>query len=348
MINERNVMANKIKKSYFFYLTCMLATFFLIAGCTCISVNVPFFSEEQPLRQYRVSGKGKYKILLVDVSGIILSDEVESLTGFIKKRNTLKYIKEVLDEARTDKKIKAVVLRINSPGGTVTASDLIYREIIKFKKDTGIPVYASMQDLAASGALYLAMACDRIYASPTTVTGSIGVIIQNIELTGLLNKIGIKDITVKSGDKKDMGSPLREMTGEEVAIMTEIVLEMYGKFVDVIASSRNKISRVDILKVADGRILSSKKALDAGLIDAILYLDDVLEEAKKNAGLDEVEIVTYNRPGAYEPNIYSMSGGFGANLSILNLIKKEAVRLNSPSQFMYLWKSGITLNGAYY
>lgn len=322
--------------------------FFLIAGCTCISVNVPFFSEEQPLRQYKISGDGKYKILLVDISGIILSDEVESLAGFIQKRNTLKYIKEVLDEAGKDKKIKALVLRINSPGGTVTASDLIYRELIQFKKDTGIPVYASMLDLAASGALYLAMACDRIYASPTTVTGSIGVIFQNIEVKGLLDKVGIKDRTVKSGDKKDMGSPMREMTDEEVAIMTEITLEMYEKFVDVIASSRKELSREDILKVADGRILSSKKALDAGLVDGIKYLDDVLEEAKKNAGLDKAEIVTYNSPGAYEPNIYSMPEGFGTNLSILELLKKEALQLNFPSQFLYLWKSGVNLNEAYY
>ncbi len=332
----------------FFPIILSLAVILLVSGCTCISVNLPFFSEDQPLRQYRVGGEGKYKILIVDVSGIILSDEVKSFTGIVQKRNMLMFIKEVLDKAREDRKIKALVLRINSPGGTVTASDLIYREILKFRKDTGIPVYASMIDLAASGALYIAMACDAIYASPTTVTGSIGVIFQNVEIKELLDKVGIRDRTVKSGDKKDMGSPLRKMTDEEIAIMTEITLEMYEKFVDVIADSRKQLSREDILKIADGRILSAKKALESGIIDGILYYDDVIDRALLNAGIENAQIITYNRPGAYEPNIYSMPGGLGGNLSVLELIKKGVLGLNSPASFMYLWKSGIMLNEAYY
>ncbi|RMF96337.1 MAG: signal peptide peptidase SppA [Candidatus Schekmanbacteria bacterium] len=337
-------MFKKVKIPFYFQIIFIFLLIVQISSCTCISVNIPIFPEEKPLREYKISGEGKYKILLVDISGIILSGEAESFTSLIKKKNMAKYIREVLDKAKKDKKVKAVVLKINSPGGTVTASDLVYREILKFKKETGIPVYAAMLDLATSGALYLAMACDKVYASPTTITGSIGVIFQNIDLTGLLDKIGIKDRTVKSGDKKDMGSPLRKMTDEEIAIMKEITLEMYNKFINVIADSRKKMSREDILKLADGRILSSKKALENGLIDGIEYLDDVLEEAKKNAGLKEAKVVTYNRPGAYEPNIYSMpSGGYGSK-DILKLLKEEILHLSTSSGFMYIWKYGADIH----
>jgi len=167
------------------------------SGCSFISVSlVPYV---EPLRETTLMGKGKEKVLIVEISGIISEEEKRGIAGLSGEPDMVARIKEELKTAAKDKHVKAVVLRINSPGGTVTASDMIYHEIEQFKKKTNNKVIACIMDLGASGGYYVAVSADRIIAHPTTVTGSIGVIMLNLSVEGLLQKIGVKDTSIKTG-----------------------------------------------------------------------------------------------------------------------------------------------------
>ena len=159
-------------------------------------------------------GKGKEKVLIVEISGIISEEEKRGIARSFRRTDMVARIKEELKTAAKDKHMKAIILRINSPGGTVTASDMIYHEIEQFKenKQQG---YCLHHGFGASGGYYVAVSADKIIAHPTTVTGSIGVIMLNLSVEGLLQKIGVKDTSIKTGEHKDMGSPLKTMTEEE-------------------------------------------------------------------------------------------------------------------------------------
>ena len=166
----------------------------------CITVNLP--PGPAALQEYNVSGDGKDKVLLVDLSGVISS---ESREGFYSYPSLLATIKEELSKAAKDERVKAMVLRINSPGGTVTASDIIYHELKSFKAAHNIPIVASIMDVGASGGYYIASAADAVMAHPSSVTGSIGVIMLTVNARGLLEKVGVEANAVTSGPRKDMG-----------------------------------------------------------------------------------------------------------------------------------------------
>ena len=151
--------------------------------------------------------QGHDKIALIDVEGMIVNAPTGNL--FTAGDNPVSLFRERLDAAAQDRRVKAVVLHINSPGGAVTASDVMYRELVNFREETGKPVVACLMDVAASGGYYLALGCDRIYAHPTTVTGSIGVIMNLYNAHGLLQFVGVKGEAIKSGRNKDLGSPTR-------------------------------------------------------------------------------------------------------------------------------------------
>ncbi|TVM01028.1 MAG: signal peptide peptidase SppA [Candidatus Brocadia sp. WS118] len=305
------------------------------SGCSFISISLAPSTE--PLRETTVSGSGRDKILIIDVSGIISEERKRGLAGLSDEPDMVARIKEELNTAAGDKHMKAVILRINSPGGTVTASDMIYHEIEQFKENTDIKVIACIMDLGASGGYYVAVSADKIIAHPTTVTGSIGVIMLNLSVEGLLQKIGVKDASIKTGEHKDMGSPLKAMTDEERKIFQGIMNNMYERFLSVIAENRKELTQEKLRSLADGRIYTSQQAVEYGLIDQIGYLDEAILLAKKDAGLTKARVVIYHRPGAYKNNIYSqLSGtGFGA-INLLNIDLRTFVHSGTPS-FMYLW-----------
>ncbi|MBI3610046.1 MAG: signal peptide peptidase SppA [Nitrospirae bacterium] len=310
------------------YLLLML----LLSGCI---VNVSLLPTVEPLKEKRVAGTGKDKIVLMDLSGVI--SEEEKGTALVSEPNPVARIKEELQLASKDPSVKAVVLRINSPGGTVTASDLIHHELETFKKQTGKKVIASIMDLGASGGYYVAAAADKIVAHPTTVTGSIGVIMLSVNVEGLLEKIGVSGTAIKSGDKKDMGSPLRPMTPEERQLFQGVINAMYERFVAVVAAGRKNLTMDQVKKAADGRIYTAQQALELGLIDTIGYLDDAIELAKTESGLREAGVVIYFRPGAYKDNIYSQTpAGAPQTVNIVNLDLRAFVQSGVP-RFMYLW-----------
>ena len=313
------------------FLLCMLGLFGQLAGCT---ININLLPMPGPLEEQVVSGTGKAKVLVLEVSGLISSHDGESL---LQRPNLVAHFKEVLTIASEDPEIRAVVVRINSPGGTVTASDVIYHELRAFKEKRKIPVVASIMDIGTSGGYYVASATDHIVAHPSSVTGSVGVIMLRVNASGLLEKIGVEATAVASGPKKDMGSPFRPMTAEERAIFQGVIDGFYEQFIGVVETGRPNLKAEQIRKLADGRIYSGTQAKSLGLIDQIGYLDDAIELAKQQAGLKEARVVMYHRPGQYRPNIYAGvlgEGSMWAGLSRLDLM--TMVRGKTP-QFMYLW-----------
>ena len=193
---------------------------FLLSGCITTKVTL-FRSYTEPLKEYTLEGEGDGKVLIIPVKGVITSRAKNRLT--YTEPGTVQEIVSHLEMAVKDEKIKAVVLQIDSPGGTVTASDILYHEINEFKTNTGKKIVIAMMNLAASGGYYIALAGDEIYAHPTTVTGSIGVIFIRPNIGGLMGKIGVEADVTKSGEYKDMGSPFRKSTEAEKELFQGII-----------------------------------------------------------------------------------------------------------------------------
>lgn len=228
------------------------------------------------------------KIAVIRVNGMILTESVAAP-------------KRELKAAADDANVKAVVLQVNSPGGTIEGSDELFKAVEEFKSKTARPVVVSMQGLATSGAYYISMPADEIYADRSCITGSIGVITQMFNVEKLFSTYGVKAETVKSGAMKDSGSPFRAMNPDERKEWQKMVDAMYGQFLNVILKHRSqKIGGEDKLrKLADGRVYLAEEAKSLGLIDQIGYLDDAIAAARKRASLGEkVRIVTYSRPVA--------------------------------------------------
>src|SRR5206468_8190878 len=268
----------------------------LAAGCSLISIDLT--PRIKPLEERTVEGSGRAKILLTDISGFI-SEEGSSPTLVIgappPRVPLLVRLREELKKAEDDPNVKALIVRINSTGGTVTASDIMFKELDLFKKKARIPVIAVMMDVAASGGYYVALAADTIVAHPTTVTGSIGVLMVTLSAEGLLQKLGLATTTIKSAERKDMGSPLRALTDEERKIFQSVIDSLYGQFVEKLAENR-KLGLEAARKVADGRIYTARQALDLKLIDRIGYMPDAIEAAKRAVGVEEARAVVYRRP----------------------------------------------------
>jgi len=299
----------------------------------CITVNIP--PGPGPLVETQISGSGASKVLMLDLIGMISSSEEH---GFYPLPSQVARLKEALTKAADDPKIQALVLRINTPGGTVTASDVLYHELRLFKKKKNIPIIASIMDVGASGGYYVAMGADKIVAHPSSVTGSLGVIMLTMNANGLLEKIGVHANAITSGPKKDMGSPFRVMTDEERAIFQSVINSFYERFLVVIKEGRKNLTAEEIRRLADGRIYSGEQAKAVGLVDSIGYLDDAVELAKREAGLTEARLVVYQQPGEYRHNIYSrMLNQQGNNGSLLSSFDLMALVRGGTPQFMYLW-----------
>jgi protease-4 len=231
------------------------------------------------------------EVLLIKLSGVIQEKEEDSMP--------LKASKSMVDELKKDLKlltkresIKAAIIEINSPGGEVTCSDILYNLIQQAKKESNKPVVALIGAMGASGAYYIACAADEIYAHPTSIIGSIGVIMQSINIERLAEAIGIKPVVLKS-DKtpmKDILSPYREMTEAERASLIDIIEHMYNRFVEIVAKSRN-LSKEETIRLANGSLYSSQKAKEEGLIDQIGYREDAFKQAYSLADLDTAALV---------------------------------------------------------
>ncbi|MBI5643942.1 MAG: signal peptide peptidase SppA [Deltaproteobacteria bacterium] len=215
------------------------------------------------------------KVAVIELEGII-TDPAEAIQQFQEL------------EDRDD--VKAVVLRIDSPGGAVGPSQEIHSEIIKFRKKK--KVVASLGTIAASGGYYAAAATDKIVANPGTITGSIGVIVEFFNAEELLSKLGLKGYVVKSGKYKDVGSPLRKMEAEERALLQSVIDDVNGQFIKAVADGRN-MKVEDVAKIADGRIFSGAQARERGLVDELGGLRDAIDISAELAGITGKPEVVY-------------------------------------------------------
>ena len=274
------------------------------------------------------------KIALIQITGMIADADRRGLVT--KGENPVARIVESLQKAAKDSKIKAIVLRINSPGGTVTASDVVYREIQHFNDTTKKPVVVLMSDVAASGGYYIACAADEIIAHPTTITGSIGVIIQTFNFSEGMRRIGINADAITSGPNKATGSPFEPMPPEHRALLQGLVDEFYANFVAIVTASRPSLSIADLTWITDGRVVTGKRAAEVGLVDRTGDLRDAFAAAKKRANLTAAKLVKYHRPLEYVGSAYAQRPTTNPQVNMLQL-NVDAGPLLDQSGFYYLW-----------
>jgi protease-4 len=310
----------------------------LLLGCAllaplagCVTLEFPG-GPPPPLEETVVFGETGPKILMLQIDGV-LADESESSWFGVRRESPVARMREELDRARDDSGIAALLLRIDTPGGTVTASDLIYQEILRFKRDRGVPVVAQLMGMATSGGYYVAMAADSVVAQPTTVTGSIGVLFTGLNLSGLMQKLGVSDQTLTSGEFKDAGSPLRPMRAEERAQIQSVIDDMYQRFLSVVRTGRPGLEAGEVARLADGRIYSAQQALANGLVDQLGGLEDAVTLARSRAGIESARVVTYHRPREFRRNLYTAS----APASAPSLEWSQPKLALPQPAFLYLW-----------
>lgn len=258
------------------------------------------------------------KIAVISVQGIIDNKSADDVYRQLKR-------------AQESKNVRGLIIRVNSPGGTISGSDEIYNEILRWRKETDKPVVAFMQGIAASGGYYTSVACDQIIAEPTTITGSIGVIMGYFVLQELLeDKLGIQPIVIKSGPKKDWPSWFEAPSQEQRQYLQDkLIKPAYERFVQIVAEGRDTLTLADVKRLADGSIYGAQEALDEKMIDKIGYLDDAIELVKSLAQIDQAQVVEYRKP-------FSLAGVFGASEGKLKFDRTTLYELNTP-QVLYLW-----------
>lgn len=318
----------------------VLVVLCLLISWGCSGLNILRLTEPEPLEEKVLEGEGKPKILLVDLDGTISFKEEEDILKLKTRPSKVAFFREALLKATQDPEISGMIIRINSPGGSVAASDTIYHEIMSFREKRKIPVYAYIMELGASGGYFVASAADRIIASPTAITGSIGVIAMKFNIERLLSKIGVSEETYKSAPKKDFWLPFRPSTPEEKKMFQDIIDKLYARFIEVVLASRQKLlTEKEVRTLADGRVLVSGEALKAGLIDQVAYLDETITELKKDLTIEQASVITYVRPRTYKSNIYSEYPELpqvGTQVNLISINDKELSPF-SGVQFMYLW-----------
>lgn len=271
----------------------------LVAGCCLVaafsvySSNKSYFDNSGSIEErYHSLSKetAANKIAILDASGVIMSGQ-----GFVKRQ---------IDQIRKDKSVKGIVLRVDSPGGTVYGSDFMYHHLVKLREERELPMVVSMGSIAASGGYYIAMAVgdqeNCIFAEPMTTTGSIGVIIPHYNVSGLMKRFDVVDDSIATHPRKDMLSVTREMTEDDRQVIKQYIDHAFNRFKDVIKFGRPKFAgdpdALDVL--ATGEVFTAKQAKESGLVDEIGFIEDAIERVVEMAGLEEskTRVVTYEKP----------------------------------------------------
>lgn len=271
--------------------------FLTVAAISLVLVAAPGGSDggnaapPERFQEKYVTGEGVDKVAVLPVVGQISSAGSDALGAQTATPETLR---NQLRQAERDDSVKAVVIEVNSPGGGVVASDRMHESIQEFKEETEKPVVVSMGDTAASGGYYIATVADEIVANENTLTGSLGVIFSYFNFAEAAEEYGIEQEIIQSGPYKDIGSPTREPTEEELQILQAYVNDAYDSFVRVIVEGRG-LSEEEVRELADGRIYSGQQAEALGLVDALGNLESAAEVAGDLAGVEEATVVRYQR-----------------------------------------------------
>lgn len=307
--------------------TSVIGSFFVFALMILVGLASSLSEvESSPLYPTRtVKQGGTDKIAILNLSGVIMDDDASSdpfsfSEGIISARKVI----PMLDHVREDESVKAVVIRVNSPGGAVVASDEIAQKIMQLKEKK--PVIVNFGDVSASGGYYISAPATEIIANPATLTGSIGVIAQFPQFSGLYEKVGVGMRTFKSGEFKDIGSPDRELTEPEQVILQTMINEAYDQFVQVIVDGR-KMDESRVRQLADGRIYTGKQAKENGLIDGFGNVDVAINRAKELANVNDPTILEYTSKSFFE--------------SLISSTSKQVNPLSSMSSFLPQQRSGV-------
>ena len=235
-------------------------------------------------------GSGKEKIAVVSLDGVI--QDTGGVSTFLSDGYNHQFFMNQLAGIHEDSSVKGVVLKVNTPGGGVVESADIYDAIREIQSDREIPVYVSMGGMAASGGYYVSAPADKIFVNRETITGSIGVIMESMNYAKLAEKHGIEFNTIKTGPYKDIMSGSREMTDEERDMLQEMINDSYERFVDIIVDGRN-MTEAEVKKVADGRILNGRQAIEAGLADEYGKAEDVIAAMQSDFELENATVFEY-------------------------------------------------------
>ena len=307
----------------------------------CASPRITLFSDaSDPLRETTLDGTADDKILVIPITGVITDSPKSRMT-----RSMPGVVQEVVSHLRLaekDDRIKVVLFKIDTPGGTTTASDILYHEIVSFKARTGKKVVVCMMNLATSGGYYVSLPADVIMAHPTTVTGSVGVIMMRPEVSGLMEKIGVDVQVNKSGENKDMGSPFRPTTPVQENMLQDLADALGRRFIDLVKKHRGLDGqRLDA--VADARVFLADAAVTVGLVDKIGYLSDAIDEAKAIAAIDaDARVVSYRRTYYPNDNFYNtLTSGSQAGPAPLVDLGPFADLLTLEAGFYYLWPQAL-------
>ncbi len=272
------------------------------------------------------SGHGTAKVVRIPINGMIMLSQ--TVWGEQNSVTALRSIRR----ATLDPQVKALILEINSGGGGITASDIIYTALKNFKAaQDGRVIVTIMGDVAASGAYYIALPSDYIMAHPTAITGSIGVIMQSYNIKDLAAKIGITDVTVKSGANKDFFNPMHDVKPEQLAIMQRVISRMHERFVTLVSTDR-KLAKEVVEKLADGRVYLADEAVQNGLIDGLGYYQDAETKVADLLKSPNVKVFRYHEQLTLSDLIGG--GGPGIGVQLKHMIKGE----HSGSGLMYLWQ----------
>ncbi|UIJ38459.1 signal peptide peptidase SppA [Desulfobaculum bizertense] len=316
----------------------LLAVLAVLLGACAPKISLyPDYSA--PLLEQHISGQGENKIALVYVTGPITTNPRKSFgLNSVTRPSVVQETVAQLHKAGSDPSVRALVLIVDSPGGTVVASDLLYTELMKFRRITNKPIVVQMLNVAASGGYYLSLAANSIHATPSTITGSVGTIFVSPQVYGLMDKLGLGATVIKSGRYKDIGSPLRPSQKEELKALQNMIDSMNSRFLKLVKTQR-KLDQKALNAVAEARVLLAGEALELGLVDAIGYTDSAIAEAKKLAGITgNARVIAYRRTQYPDDNVYNTATGQWAQDSFL---QNTGVQINLfpnlPTGFYHLW-----------
>jgi len=312
-----------------------------LAGCGTPSFLITPISNASELDKITVEDGEAFggNIAVIPVEGTLIDSRAESLLQ--PGENPLNLFIQQLDEIAKDESVKAVVLRVNSPGGSVTTSDTMYDALVRFRQKTHKPVIASAQEVDASGAYYVSCGADKIVVAPTSIVGSIGVIFESFDFEDTLAKLGIQPVVVKSAPLKDMGSPFKHLDPQAEAIMQDMVDEYFGRFQGIVFSNRPVKDPATMTLVTDGRVFSGTRAVQLGLADATGHLNDAIDLARQMAAAPGAGVIMFKRPYAYTGSIYAempspVPADHTSTSKDLNL--RLPLSESMPTGFYYLWK----------
>jgi protease-4 len=280
------------------------------------------------------------KIAVVDVDGLLLNMDMTGLYSL--GENPVSLFREKLDALAADPCVCAVVLRINSPGGGVTATDIMWRDLQAFRANTRKPVIACLMDVGAGGAYYLATASDLIVAHPTSITGGLGVILNRYNLSGAIGYFSLQALPIKSGKHIDLGNEtVAEPSPERKQLLQTMADEFHQRFRQVVAQARPSINRADAT-LFDGRVFTANQALQYHLIDRLGYLDDAIAAARELAHVEQSRVVLYHRCNDRARSPYAITPNVPLQNTMLPISVPGLDRSRLPT-FLYMWQADPTM-----